>query len=79
MSCCVALQTPKQRTRPGRPEYGPVSGPDAGGAAAGNPSKCEMNPVEFRNPVPTGRLSLNQWPPTAGESEGEAPLWWRFC
>lgn len=37
--CCVALQAPQQRTRPGRPEYGPVSGPDAGGAAAGNPSK----------------------------------------
>lgn len=52
MLCYVALQTPKQRTRPGRPEHGPVSSPDAGGAAAGNPSKfappkTEENRIEL--------------------------------
>lgn len=35
----IHLQTPKQWTRPGWPEHGPVSSPDASRTAAGNPSK----------------------------------------
>lgn len=43
-SVFVRLQTPKQWTRPGWPEHGPVSSPDASRAAAGNPSKFSKVP-----------------------------------